>query len=75
MQAPDETIQAMVSLLNRYRMKDTQPIDVLNPTLAPAVIKQLQLGPNCFIEGLLVNKWEDHISTFIPSKQCKHKWI
>ena len=75
MQAPDETIQAMVSLLNRYRMNDTQPIDVLNPTLATAVVKQLQLGPNCFIEGLLVHEWEDHISTFLPPKRCKHKWI
>ena len=69
MRTPEETIQAMSKLLNDYRTMNTSPSDMTDPTLEIAVIKQRQLGPNCFIEGLLVDEWKDHVSTFLTPRQ------
>ena len=75
MHAPEETISAMISLLNAYRTNTIKPIIVQDPTPARAVAKQQQLGPHCFIEGLLVDEWREHVSSFLPACQSKHRWI
>ena len=75
MNAPNETIWAMTNLLTKYRTKDISTLETTNPTLMVVVTKQQQLGPNCFKEGLLADEWKDHVSTFLPPRQSKHKWI
>ena len=75
MQTPQETIDAVMSLIVEYRY-ETQPIETeREPTLSLAMTKQRELPPNCFLEGILVLEWRDHINTFLPPKQNIDKWI
>ena len=73
MHTPTKTIEAIKSLLVRYRSGIPLSTVVRDQTLADAMHKQQQLSPCCFIEGLLVHEWRDHVATFLPPKQSNHR--